>query len=205
MILMPFGVLAGVAVRKTGSYRPLLWFAWALLMVSMGFFTIVKEDSPVSWPIGFFAIFSPGIGILTSVAYFPVLAPSTLASKNMVSLLLKQDCSTVPVEQNAYALAFFMFLRNFAQVCFSTFIGQPPRSLTAFRYGASVSADRSFKMSSARGCLLNCLLASRAVRPSRTPLSRSSKTCPSRCVRRSERRLRTALPWCGKCSLALRQ
>lgn len=56
-----------------------------------------------------------GMGILTTTTYFPVLAPRKSRPHIIVQYA---DCLSVPVSENALALAFFMFLRNFAQVLF---------------------------------------------------------------------------------------
>lgn len=76
LILMPFGIISGLSVKKTQQYCPQLWVAWVFVIVGVGLLTLVKENSPLGWAIGFLAILSPGIGILSTTTYFPVLAPS---------------------------------------------------------------------------------------------------------------------------------
>ena len=77
MILMPFGIISGLSVKKTQQYRPQLWVAWVFVIIGVGLLTMLKEDSPLGWAIGFMAVFSPGIGVLMTTTYFPVLAPGT--------------------------------------------------------------------------------------------------------------------------------
>ncbi|KAI0729744.1 iron permease [Fomitopsis betulina] len=97
LILAPVGLLGGALVTRTGSYRPPLWFAWVVLMVGVGLFILLDADSPLRHTIGFLVPSALGIGILAFSTYFPVLAP-------------------LHVSQNGLAIAFFMFLRNFAMV-----------------------------------------------------------------------------------------
>ncbi|KAI0308846.1 iron permease [Amylostereum chailletii] len=93
----PVGILAGASVTKSGKYRPQLWLSWVFVMVGMGLYTTLDENSPRSHSVGFLAIVALGTGILVTTTYFPVLAP-------------------LPISSNGLALAYFMFLRNFAQV-----------------------------------------------------------------------------------------
>lgn len=91
------GVISGISVNKTLKYRPQLWLSWALIMIAMGLMTTLDANTPERHVIGYEILLSTGLGILTTTTYFPVLAP-------------------LPVTANAHALAFFIFLRNFAQV-----------------------------------------------------------------------------------------
>ncbi|KAI0316904.1 iron permease [Amylostereum chailletii] len=93
----PVGILAGASVTKSGKYRPQFWLSWALVMVGTGLYTTLDENSPRSQSVGFLAIVALGTGILVTTTYFPVLAPLSISN-------------------NGLALAYFMFLRNFAQV-----------------------------------------------------------------------------------------
>lgn len=97
LVLAPFGIISGVSVNKTRKYRPQLWISWVFLIIGTGLLTTLHEDSSRGRAIGFEIMAGMGMGILTTTTYFPVLAP-------------------LPVSENALALAFFMFLRNFAQV-----------------------------------------------------------------------------------------
>lgn len=94
---MPFGLVAGISVAKSGKYRPQLWLAWVSLIVSGGLLLTLKADSSRSKYIGYQVFIGLGLGILMTTAFFPVLAP-------------------LPVSLNANALAFFMFVRFFSQV-----------------------------------------------------------------------------------------
>lgn len=95
--IMPFGLVAGISVAKSGKYRPQLWLAWVSLIVSGGLLLTLKADSSRSKYIGYQVFIGLGLGILMTTAFFPVLAP-------------------LPVSLNANALAFFMFVRFFSQV-----------------------------------------------------------------------------------------
>jgi hypothetical protein len=93
----PFGMLSGISVAQSGRYRPQIWLGWALSVIGIGLMTLLKADSPRSYALGFEVVAGGGIGMVLYTTYFPVLAP-------------------IQVEFNAQALAFFTFLRNFAQV-----------------------------------------------------------------------------------------
>lgn len=95
--IAPFGMILGTSVTKTGRYRPQLWQAWAVLVIAGGLLTTLHADSSRSVAIGFEVLIGLGLGTLIPCTFFPVLAP-------------------IPVELNAPALAFFMFLRFMAQV-----------------------------------------------------------------------------------------
>ncbi|KZV84170.1 iron permease [Exidia glandulosa HHB12029] len=93
----PWGIIAGVSIAVLKRYVPTILFGWTCILIGMGLFTTLKVDTPASRVSGFEAIFALGIGTLYTTTFFPVLAP-------------------LPVSANAPALAFFNFLRAFAQV-----------------------------------------------------------------------------------------
>lgn len=95
--LAPFGIIGGLSVNKTLKYRPQHWISWGLVIVGVGLLLTLHVDSPEAHLIGFEVIFAAGLGALSTATYFPVLAP-------------------IPVTANAQALAFYSFLRTFAQV-----------------------------------------------------------------------------------------
>ncbi|CCM04080.1 uncharacterized protein FIBRA_06239 [Fibroporia radiculosa] len=97
LIMAPFGIIAGASVNKTGRYRLQIWVAWVILLLGTGLQITLEYDTPRGHALGFLVLCGIGLGILATTTYFPVLAP-------------------LPVSQNGPALAFFIFLRNFAQV-----------------------------------------------------------------------------------------
>jgi len=96
-VIAPSNIIAGLTISRTKHYRPQLWLAWCLVMVSAGLLSTLHADSSRGKSIGFEALMGVGIGILTTATYFPVLAP-------------------LPISENAHALAFFIFTRAFGQV-----------------------------------------------------------------------------------------
>ncbi len=93
----PFAVIAGVSVKVTQRYRPQIWLGWITGIIGMGLLGSTSSTTSVGTVIGFEIIAGAGYGAIFSSLYFPVLAP-------------------LPISSNALALAFFSFVRVFAQV-----------------------------------------------------------------------------------------
>lgn len=91
------GILSGISVNKLHLYRPQLWISWSIILISLGLLVTLGVNSSQADVVGFALLLAVGIGGLNATTMFPVLAP-------------------LSVEMNAQALAFFAFLRNFAQV-----------------------------------------------------------------------------------------
>lgn len=117
---MPFGLLAGITVAKSGRYRPQLWFAWVLCIAGMSLFSTLDVDSGRAAQIGYQVIAGIGMGILLTNTVFPVLAE-------------------VEVTLNASALAFYMFARYMSQVRYHIVLYKRLGHLkrTPYRFGAS--------------------------------------------------------------------
>lgn len=81
----------------THRYHPQLWASWALIMIGTGLLSTLREDTARLSAIGFQIVVGAGIGIISTTAFFPVLAP-------------------LRISDNAKALAYYTFLRNFGQV-----------------------------------------------------------------------------------------
>ncbi|KAF7362520.1 Iron permease [Mycena venus] len=96
-ISAPMGLVAGILIQKTNSYRIPIWVGWFCMIIGVGLLSTLDADTPRGKPIGYSIISGCGIGILFVASYFPVLAP-------------------LHVSKNAQALAFFVFLRNFSLV-----------------------------------------------------------------------------------------
>jgi hypothetical protein len=95
--LGPVAVLGGLVVQTTGRYRQPMWFGWIAIIIGTALLSRLDENSALSTSSIFQVILGVGMGTVYVAAYFPVLAP-------------------IAVEKNAPALAFFVFLRNFALV-----------------------------------------------------------------------------------------
>lgn len=93
----PSLIFTGASISISKSYRVQLWMGWALQIIAMGAMSTLRADTPLAHAIGFPILVGFGSGMVYSTTYFPVLAP-------------------VPVQQNAYALAFFAFCRSLAAV-----------------------------------------------------------------------------------------
>ncbi|EIM89050.1 MFS general substrate transporter [Stereum hirsutum FP-91666 SS1] len=93
----PAAILGGASVTRLQKYRPQLWLGWSLLITGLGLMSTVNAGVSVAHTIGYTIIMGSAVGAVSAVGYFPVLAP-------------------LPVSENARAMAFFVCLRNFAQV-----------------------------------------------------------------------------------------
>lgn len=96
-ILMPFGIIAGISITKTGKYKPQLAASWVCIIVGSALLSTVGLNTPRSRVLGYQALYSIGLGPLVTSLVFPILAP-------------------LPVSLNASALAFYAFARYFLQV-----------------------------------------------------------------------------------------
>ncbi|KAA1466939.1 MFS general substrate transporter [Dentipellis sp. KUC8613] len=93
----PTAIITGITVTKSSKYRPQLWFAWSLSLIGCGLLSSLNADDSRAKAIGYQILVGIGIGMIYLATYFPVLAP-------------------LPISENTRALAFFVFLRNFALV-----------------------------------------------------------------------------------------
>ena len=96
-VLLPALVGAGICINLTKVYLPELVVWWCFLVIAMGTLSLVHADSHLSLPLAFSALVTLGVGIIYAGMYFPVLAP-------------------LNVRDNAYALSFFAYCRQFAAV-----------------------------------------------------------------------------------------
>ncbi|KAJ6482238.1 major facilitator superfamily domain-containing protein [Mycena vulgaris] len=86
----PMGLVAGIVIQRTNSYRVSIWFGWICMIVGVGLLSTLDADTSRAKPIGYSIIAGAGIGILFVASYFPVLAP-------------------LHVSKNAQALSFFVW------------------------------------------------------------------------------------------------
>jgi hypothetical protein len=94
----PFGILGGVSVLIINRYSPQNYIGWILSLIGFGLMTLLDVDTPMGKMIGYQLLLGAGLGILFTSTVYPVLA-------------------SMPVDKVAPALALFIFVRTFAQVC----------------------------------------------------------------------------------------
>ncbi|KAI0750013.1 iron permease [Daedaleopsis nitida] len=94
--IAPFAIVAGGTATAMNKYKPQNVIAWACIVVGMGLQSTLHADSASRNWIGFQIIGGIGFGMLFTATTFPILAP-------------------LPVELNASALSFFIFIRTFFQ------------------------------------------------------------------------------------------
>ncbi|TFK91581.1 iron permease [Polyporus arcularius HHB13444] len=94
--IAPFAIVAGGTATAMNKYKPQNVIAWACIVVGMGLQSTLHADSATRNWIGFQIVAGIGFGMLFTATTFPILAP-------------------LPVEVNASALAFFIFVRTFFQ------------------------------------------------------------------------------------------
>ncbi|KAL0945934.1 hypothetical protein HGRIS_012214 [Hohenbuehelia grisea] len=103
LTIAPFAIFTGVSVEIFKCYRPQNYIGWALNIAGFALLSTLKVSSPMREYIGYQVVLGIGLGITWISTQFPILAP-------------------LPYSNNAYALAFFTFLRCFAQT-WGTVIG----------------------------------------------------------------------------------
>ncbi|KAH8824449.1 major facilitator superfamily domain-containing protein [Flagelloscypha sp. PMI_526] len=104
LFIAPMAMVNGVAVQVFKKYLPGNYLGWILSTLGFGILSMLKEDSKTATWVGYQILVGTGIGFLKanggclkfSATVFPVLAP-------------------LSVERSAAALAFFSFMRTFAQ------------------------------------------------------------------------------------------
>ncbi|KAL1941010.1 hypothetical protein VTO73DRAFT_7646 [Trametes versicolor] len=94
--IAPFAIVAGATATVMNRYKPQNVIAWACITIGMGLQSTLGADSATRNWIGFQIVAGIGFGLLFTATTFPILAP-------------------LPVELNATALAFFIFVRTFFQ------------------------------------------------------------------------------------------
>jgi hypothetical protein len=60
----PFVMLGGASVAATKKYRPQLWVAWMIAVLSTGLYTMVAADSRLSLSIGLQILIAAGCGVI---------------------------------------------------------------------------------------------------------------------------------------------
>ncbi|THH00042.1 hypothetical protein EW026_g2413 [Hermanssonia centrifuga] len=96
MFISAGALVAGATTQILNKYRPQNALGWVFILVGFGILSLLKADSSMGQWVGYQIIVAAGFGLLYPATVFPVLAP-------------------LPVERNATALAFFAFVRSFAQ------------------------------------------------------------------------------------------
>jgi hypothetical protein len=97
--MIPFSAIgAGITVQVLKKYRPNNYVGWLFSLLGFLLFATLDENSSMSQYIGFQVLLGVGLGIIWISTQFPILAP-------------------LPQSNNAQALAFFTWMRSFAQVC----------------------------------------------------------------------------------------
>ncbi|KAI0826512.1 iron permease [Trametes gibbosa] len=91
-----FGILTGVSVEVIHRYRPQNYVGWLFIILGFVLLSLLDIKSGAAKYIGFQIPLGIGLGVLWISTQFPILAP-------------------LPFSNSAYALAFFVFIRNFAQ------------------------------------------------------------------------------------------
>lgn len=96
LVISAFALACGISVQIFQRYMPVNVLGWVLMIIGFGIATLLKAGASTAQWVGFQVVVSAGIGLLFPAPVFPILAP-------------------LPVERTASALAFFAFVRSFAQ------------------------------------------------------------------------------------------
>ncbi|GJE93421.1 MFS general substrate transporter [Phanerochaete sordida] len=96
LVISAFAMSAGISVQVFQKYMPVNILGWIFIIIGFGVASLLKADASTAQWVGYQIIVSAGIGLIFPAPVFPILAP-------------------LPVERTAPALAFFAFVRSFAQ------------------------------------------------------------------------------------------
>ncbi|KIO20949.1 hypothetical protein M407DRAFT_80977 [Tulasnella calospora MUT 4182] len=96
LTIAPGAIAAGATTAIFAVYRPQNAIGWTLSAIGVGLLSLLDASSSKAEWVGYQVIEGIGLGILFTAPEFPVLAP-------------------LPVSETAHALAFFGFVRSFAQ------------------------------------------------------------------------------------------
>ncbi|KAG8924947.1 hypothetical protein FRC00_004517 [Tulasnella sp. 408] len=96
LTIAPGAIVAGVSAAIFPVYRPQNAIGWALSAIGIGLLSLLNISSSKAEWVGYQVIEGIGLGLLFTASEFPVLAP-------------------LPVTETAHALAFYTFVRSFAQ------------------------------------------------------------------------------------------
>ena len=114
LIIAPFALAAGITVQAMNKYRPVNLVGWIITVVGFGLLSMLKADDAVGKWVGYQIVASIGTGVIVRALALP--------SRPNAEVVVVQFASTffpilapLPVERTASALAFFAFLRAFAQ------------------------------------------------------------------------------------------
>ncbi|KAG8927326.1 hypothetical protein FRC01_007661 [Tulasnella sp. 417] len=94
--IAPGAIIAGVSAEIFRVYRPQNAVGWAMSAIGIGLLSLLDASSSKAEWVGYQVIEGLGLGLLFTASEFPVLAP-------------------LPVTETAHALAFYTFVRSFAQ------------------------------------------------------------------------------------------
>jgi hypothetical protein len=97
LTIAPFAIFTGLSVQILKRYRPQNYIGWVLNIVGFALLSTLSADSAKGKYIAYEVVLGIGLGMTWISTQFPILAP-------------------LPYSNNAHALAFFTFLRCFAQV-----------------------------------------------------------------------------------------
>ncbi|KAH9847848.1 MFS multidrug transporter [Lenzites betulinus] len=91
-----FSLFSGIMIKRLNKYRLVNFVGWTLAVIGFGLLTTLTADSTAGEWAGYQALQAAGSGTIWASTIFPILAP-------------------LPVTRAAPALAFYNFIRTFAQ------------------------------------------------------------------------------------------
>ncbi|EKM57058.1 uncharacterized protein PHACADRAFT_142175 [Phanerochaete carnosa HHB-10118-sp] len=96
LIISAFAMICGISVERFQRYMPVNYAGWILITIGFGLASLLKAGASTAQWAGYQVVVSAGLGLLFPATVFPTLAP-------------------LPIDRTAAALAFFAFVRSFAQ------------------------------------------------------------------------------------------
>ncbi|OBZ72796.1 putative transporter C3H1.06c [Grifola frondosa] len=114
LCISAFALMAGIVVSVTKKYRPVNGLAWVLIIIGFGLLSLLRADSSVGQWVGYQIVAAAGIGILVS-AHIGCSEETDIEVAMQFSAAVFAILAPLPVSRTAGALAFFAFIRTFAQ------------------------------------------------------------------------------------------
>lgn len=71
--ISPAAVVASILVRRTGRYRPQMWFGWVMVIIGLGLLSLVDIHTTIARLVGYLVFLGVGLGYVSLYLLIPAL------------------------------------------------------------------------------------------------------------------------------------